>query len=359
MIRQILKGVAVSAAVMVGGGLFAAWQYQQQLKIPLSNQQATEFTVLAGDNLGRVSKRLQQQGLLQPSWAHKWLLLFQPALGQFKVGTYEVVPSLTAPSLFALLASGKEKQFSVTLIEGETLRQWLTRLGQHERLNWADQAVSKYGENNGVTENTDPSPQFSYPPQVMDGLAQRLKPEAPGFEGMLFPDTYYFTAGSTGEAVLERAYRQMNAVLQSEWQQRHPGLPLNTPYEALILASIIEKETGVADERPIIGSVFINRLNKKMRLQTDPTVIYGLGEEFDGDITRAHLRQKTPYNTYRINGLPPTPIAMPGRESIRAALQPATTDYLYFVSRGDGSHIFSTNLADHNRAVYQYQKKRS
>ena len=173
-------------------------------------------------------------------------------------------------------------------------------------------------------------------------------------EGRFFPDTYRFPGKTGGLDVLRRALERMDRVLAEEWETRRPGLPIGTPYEALILASIIEKETAVAAERPQIGGVFVRRLQQGMRLQTDPTVIYGLGERYDGNIRRADLRESNPYNTYMINGLPPTPIALPGREAIRAALQPQDGDSLYFVARGDGSHEFSGTLDAHNRAVRRY-----
>jgi len=177
-------------------------------------------------------------------------------------------------------------------------------------------------------------------------------------EGWIFPDTYHFPKGQTDKGFLRQAWQRMKETLARAWAQRQPDLPLKTPYEALILASIIEKETGAAEERPQIGGVFINRLKKGMKLQTDPTVIYGMGPDYKGNIRRSDLRKDTPYNTYVHAGLPPTPICMPGRESLRAALHPAEGKALYFVARGDGSHYFSATLKEHNRAVRKYQLMR-
>ncbi|MFB6260568.1 MAG: endolytic transglycosylase MltG, partial [Thiohalorhabdaceae bacterium] len=184
------------------------------------------------------------------------------------------------------------------------------------------------------------------------GLTERGHDSA---EGWLFPETYRFSRGHPAEAILTKAHDRMRAILKEEWAGRAADLPLDSAYEALILASIVEKETAVPSERPLIASVFVNRLRDGMRLQTDPTVIYGMGDSFDGNLQRQDLRRPTPYNTYTSAGLPPTPIANPGRAAIKAACQPADSDYRYFVSRGDGSHVFSETLDEHNRAVRRYQ----
>jgi UPF0755 protein len=187
-------------------------------------------------------------------------------------------------------------------------------------------------------------------------LMQAIGAEESHLEGLLFPDTYFYAPHTSDIQVLRRAYRLQQEKLMAAWETRAPGLPYRTPYEALIMASIVEKETGAAFERPQIAGVFVNRMRLGMRLQTDPTVIYGLGERFDGNLRKADLQRDTPYNTYTRRGLPPTPIAMPSEAAIRAALNPATTDALYFCARGDGTHVFSSNLAAHNRAVNRYQR---
>jgi UPF0755 protein len=228
------------------------------------------------------------------------------------------------------ITSGQVVQHPVTLVEGWTFRQAINAIDAQGRYS---------GALSGLTDE-ELMAELGYPGEYP--------------EGRLFPDTYRFPRDTPRLAVLRRAFERMEQVLAEEWESRSDGLPLDTPYEALILASIIEKETGAAWERPEIAGVFVRRLRKGMRLQTDPTVIYGMGERYEGRIRRADLREATPYNTYVIDGLPPTPIALPGRAAINAALNPADGDSLYFVSRGDGTHVFSATLDEHNRAVRRY-----
>lgn len=248
---------------------------------------------------------------------------------KLQTGVYDLT-GLSVLEAIDKINRGQQHQFHFTIIEGERLQDVLAKLAQSPYINF------------DIDKNT---------------LAQILHlPKSA--EGYLLPETYAYTAEESALSILRRAKQQMEIVLKELWQTRSIDLPIKSPYEALILASIIEKETGYGPERRLIASVFINRLNTNMRLQTDPTVIYGLGDAFDGDIKHRDLRQFTPYNTYRINGLPPTPIAMPSREAIRAALNPETSDYLYFVAKGDGKHQFSKDLAAHNRAVKRYILKR-
>jgi len=249
-----------------------------------------------------------------------------------KAGSYEFAKALTPLELLDKLTRGDVRQAEVRFVEGWTLRQ--------------------------LRQVLDASPHLQHDTRDMDENALRdaIGATEPRLEGLLFPDTYLFAQGSSDVAVLRRAYRAMQRHLAAEWQARDANVPYQTPYEALIMASIIEKETGQAVERDLIAGALVNRLRIGMRLQTDPTVIYGLGETFDGNLKKIHLLTDGPYNTYMRAGLPPTPIAIPGLASLRAALQPAKTDALYYVARGDGSSQFSRTLEEHNRAVNTYQR---
>lgn len=269
-----------------------------------------------------------------------WLRMY-PQNSQVKVGYYAFTSNQTVADIFERISSGTVTQFSIALVEGQTLQQWIAALkGNDTLLQDLPETSALYSMI--VLPSSDQENSFC------DNAQQSL-------EGCLLADTYFYAYQDSALSILRRAYQAMDSELDQIWDQRFQDIPLKTPYEALILASIIEKETAVPSERGTIAGVFSNRLELNMRLQTDPTVIYGIGPEFDGNITRAHLNQKTPYNTYRINGLPPTPIAMASRASLLAAVQPEITDYLYFVARGDGSHAFSTTLEEHNQAVVEFQ----
>ncbi|MCU7553966.1 endolytic transglycosylase MltG [Alteromonas sp. ASW11-19] len=332
----VIIAIAIAIAIgAVGGGLYLV---RQQVASPLPIEEPVLFTVKRGQSGMSVIRALRADHNhdVAPLAVKVWLKLMAPEAGP-KAGTYQLQPGMSLAEAYAHLSNGEEYQFAISLIEGHTLQQWLAVLENHEYVDF------------DVSETTRAALLEAWPHDAL-GQASRL-------EGLLLADTYYFTATTPASVLLKRALDAMAAYLSSAWDERDPALPLSSAYEGLILASIIEKETGVPEERPRIAGVFVNRLERGMRLQTDPTVIYGIGAEFDGNITRAHLRQKTPYNTYVIKGLPPTPIAMSGKAAIQAALHPMTTDALYFVSRGDGTHQFSSTLEDHNKAVYQYQIK--
>lgn len=289
------------------------------------------FEIAPGTRLRDLAERLTDEGLMSDPYFFIALAYQEGLQNQIKAGEYALTGGMRPRDLLERFASGRSIQYPVTLVEGLRFRDAVDSLAGHEVLK---------RELTGLSDA-----------EVMERIGmQEAHPE-----GWLFPDTYMVVRGSSDVDLLKRAYARMKRVLNEEWDQRANDLPIDSPYQALILASIIEKETGLAEERPTIGGVFVRRLQRGMRLQTDPTVIYGMGDAYDGNIRREDLRQATPYNTYVIDGLPPTPIALPGREAIHAALNPAEGDALYFVARGDGSHHFSATLDEHNCAVRQYQ----
>ena len=315
--------------LLAGIGLAAAswWWLAQPLTLPSS---PFEFDVKSGANLKTVARELVAAKLLDSEWPLIALARIRGVDRAIKAGNYELVENVTLPRLLERLTAGDVTQASLTIVEGSTFGELKAALA-------VDSAIARG-------------------PRLDAELMTKLG--APGMspEGWFFPDTYYFAAGSPDSAILARAHRLMRQRLDAAWANRAPDLPLKDPYEALILASIVEKETGRPADRPLVASVFVNRLKAGMRLQTDPTVIYGLGRRFDGNLHKRDLEADSPYNTYTRDGLPPTPIALPGQASLDAATNPPSTPYLYFVARGDGSSEFSANLADHNRAVAKFQK---
>ena len=333
MIRKLLlllQGAVVLAALLIG---WAFWSQQQALQQTLNLEQERLLEVPAGSSTSLMLNRLEQEGVLSGAL---WLRLYwrfnlkQP----LQSGEYRLQPGMHAEELLGLWQRGDVVQYSITLVEGWNFRQVRAHLAAQERLQQTLTALSDA--------------------EIMAKLGQ------PGMhpEGRFFPDTYRYIRGMRDIDLLRQALQRQEQVLAEEWGKRADNLPYREPYQALIMASLVEKETGVASERSQIAGVFVRRLRLGMLLQTDPTVIYGLGERYQGNLTRAHLRQPTPYNTYVIKGLPPTPIALVGREAIHAALHPADGQSLYFVARGDGSHVFSDSLAAHNRAVREYQLQR-
>lgn len=295
-----------------------------------------DFTIPAGHGLRAVSQRLVDAGMDFSPWQFTLLARLLDKAGAIQAGSYEIdaAARITPWQLLEKLTRGDVTQRSVLLVEGMTFRQLRAALDAHPDLQHDTLLLSEAE------------------------ILQQIGATETHAEGLFFPDTYLFARHSSDTELLRRAYQAMQQRLQQAWVQRAADLPLKTPYEALILASIIEKETGQAADRPLVASVFINRLRIGMALQSDPTVIYGMGEKFDGNLRKRDLQTDTPYNTYRRPGLPPSPIAMPGQAALEAALQPAHSDKLYFVARGDGSSQFSSNLRDHNRAVNYYQRGR-
>ena len=318
-------------ACLAAGALYSYVNQQAQQVLLITSPQL--FSVEKGVSARKVLVDLQQQQIISDVTGLKILLKLRPQLARFKAGTYELLPHMQAQHVLDLLVSGKEKLFSISLVEGLQWREWLQQLKLQEHL---------------VFDSTTEA-----------GIAALIS-DLPGnsIEGWLLPDTYHFASGTNAFTVISLAHQSMRQYLAAQWHIRALDVPYTEPYEGLIMASIIEKETAVASERPRISGVFVNRLNLNMRLQTDPTVIYGLGPDFDGDIKRKDLKTATPYNTYVIKGLPPTPIAMPSKLAIEAAFNPQPTSELYFVARGDGSHQFSETLQEHNQAVKQYILKK-
>lgn len=307
-------------------------QVRQVVSAPLAITTDAELVIEKGQHLSKMLNHLEAKDWITSARLAKLYFKFFPSYADIKTGTYEV---LTKDSLLTLLArvnAGKEKQYSINLVEGLTWRQWLSQMQAHPAL---------------LDDSADTDFELT-----LAGQSYAL------IEGLLLPDTYFFTKDTYISDLVMRANIAMNQFVAEAWSSRALDLPYNNHYDALIMASIVEKETGQASERAHIAGVFVNRLNINMRLQTDPTVIYGMGDSFDGDIRRADLRRKTPYNTYVIKGLPPTPIAMPSKAAILAALAPLETSDFYFVSRGDGSHKFSETLEQHNAAVLKYQLKK-
>jgi UPF0755 protein len=327
VIKKTLKIVLLSLLILIS--LFYIAMLQQLDKtIPVED--TALLTVESGSSINSWSKVLVKKGWIENRlWLRSYVRL-KPQLAKLKAGTYQVSPETTLSELLNKVVDGQEYQFTITFVEGTTFKQWLSLLSSTEQIK---QTLS----NKSIAQ-----------------IAQLLKIDQKNPEGWFYPDTYAFPANTTDIAVLKRAHQRMNKELNALWQQKANNLPYKGPYQALIMASIIEKESSKTTEQPLIASVFMNRLAKRMRLQTDPTVIYGLGDRYKGDIKRIHLREKTAYNTYRINGLPPTPIAMPGEKALHAALNPAISDYFYFVSQGNGQHQFSKTLAEHNKAVSRF-----
>ena len=308
--------------------------YQTFLETSLSIKNQTVFEVLPGMSFADVNTRLKKLGLIKKTGYFKILALHTKKANDIKSGEYLITPELNPIGLLKLLVSGKVIQYSFTILEGWQISDMtqavnLTDLLEHTlELDRSEDIMTQLGYANEVAE------------------------------GLFFPDTYNFPKGTTDKEFLQRAHLRLHEILDEEWQSSAKDLPYKTPYEALIMASIIEKETSLASERKTIAGVFIRRLNKGMKLQTDPTVIYAIGKEFDGDIRKKDLNIDSLYNTYRYKGLPPSPIALVGREAIHAALHPEKGKSLYFVAKGDGSHYFSETLKEHNRAVTKYQLKK-
>ena len=334
MIRKLLLLLVAGLVALVLALALAGWSLRSALDQPLKLESERLIEVVPGDTPGGLLNRLEGEGVLDGAF---WLRLYWRfnLPGQaLHSGEYRLTPQQSARDLLELWRRGEVVQYSLTLVEGWSFRQVRAALVRQEKL---EQRLADLDDK---------------------ALMDRLGLAGVSPEGRFFPDTYRYVRGMSDLDLLKQASVRLDQVLDEEWARRADGLPYRKPYDALIVASMVEKETGVAEERGQIAGVFVRRLRSGMRLQTDPTVIFGLGERYNGNLTRAHLQQPTPYNTYVIDGMPPTPIALAGREAIHAALNPVAGKSLYFVARGDGSHVFSETLEQHNRAVREYQLKR-
>jgi UPF0755 protein len=328
-ILKVLWILLLLGAVILGWGWY---QYQSFLQAPLTvDEHGENFIVPGGTSLYAVASKLEKQGTIKNSRLFRWMARLKGEANQIKAGEYLLLPTMTASDLLDKMVAGKVRQYSITLIEGWTFREMMQRLNESPYLKHTLKGLSD------------------------SEIMKRLGHAGEHPEGRFLPETYHFPRGLSDVKFLRRPYQAMSERLAHEWSNREAGLPLKTPYEALILASIVEKETGLESERPEIAGVFIRRLRKGMRLQTDPTVIYGMGLDYDGNLRRRDLLKDTPYNSYTRAGLPPTPIAMPGADAVHAVMHPDDSDNLYFVAKGDGSHHFSATLEEHNRAVKRYQ----
>ena len=331
MIKKLVLLLLLAAVALL---LLLNYGFKQLEQRPVQLTQPY-FTLQAGSSARGLCQQWLAEGQLKAYDCQllRLYLKWQPELAKVRQGTYQTPQAPTVLSLLRLFASGQVAQFSLTFIDGETVQQALTRLQQAEYL------LQDISDSSQITELLNWPADWG------------AKPQHP--EGLLFADTYFYTANSTASELVSRAQQALLRQLDQAWQQRQGELPLQNRYQLLIMASLIEKESGLLAEKPLVSSVFVNRLNSNMRLQTDPTVIYGL-TDYSGRITYADLRNPHPYNTYRHHGLPPGPISLVGASALQAAAQPDVSDYFYFVSRGDGAHVFSETLQQHNAAVRKY-----
>ena len=325
--------------LILGGVGF--WGYQKLTEFvdtPVNVTQDQLLTIERGTTGSKLAALLEQEKILEHADLLPWLLKLQPQLNKVKAGTYSLTGVKTLQDLLDMINSGKEAQFSVKFIEGKTFKEWRKNLENAPHLKQTLQGKS----DKEIMALLD-----------IPAVAKAVY-EWNNMDGWLYPDTYNYTPNSTDLELLKRSTTRLQKALDKAWNERDENLPLTDPYQMLILASVVEKETGIAAERPQVASVFINRLKANMKLQTDPTVIYGMGERYTGNIRKKDLETMTPYNTYMIEGLPPTPIAMVSESALQAVAHPAKTDFYYFVADGSGGHKFTRNLNEHNKAVQEY-----
>ena len=329
--RHLLIASLTILAILVAVAVVSYRALFSEIALPSTELSPVKIEVMAGSSLSRVAIELAEAGYLPSPTLFKLWARLKGAENSIQTGEYELHSGITPAQLLDKIVRGESVQYRITLVEGWTFQQALNAL-------WSA------GNIRSSLNNSSPA-----------DIAQQMSLDYENPEGLLYPDTYFYTKGTLDIELLRRANARLNTVLSEAWESRLGSLPFANSYEALTMASIIEKESARNSERGLIASVFVGRLDLGMRLQSDPTIIYGMGDRYAGNITRADLLEETPYNTYRIDGLPPTPIALSGEASIVAALNPSASDFLYFVARGDGSHQFSRSLDEHNAAVREYQ----
>ncbi|GGX81305.1 aminodeoxychorismate lyase [Litchfieldella qijiaojingensis] len=325
---KVLLVLAVLTAI-AGFGAYRYWQ--SRLEAPIAVDEPTLYEVPRGAGYNLVVADLAARGIIDDEWAFRLLTRLEPeAVPQLRLGEYMLEPGMSGRELIALLGSDDVVTYPLTIPEGWTFRQMRELLASAPKL---EQLTAEMSD---------------------EAIMAELGRESEHPEGWFFPDTYRYHKGMSDLDILRQSHKRMESQLEEVWAERADDLPIDTPYEALIMASLIERETGAPGERREIAGVFKRRMESGMRLQTDPTVIYGMGERYNGRITRADLQEATPYNTYVIDGMPPTPIALPGRASLEAAVNPQPGNTLYFVAKGDGTHHFSRSLREHNAAIRRY-----
>lgn len=327
-----LAGTLLLCVLAVAGWGYHAYETYRGEAL-LADGASLRISVESGTGIRQLARQLRSKGLIDHPRVFSWLARFDGKAGQLRAGVYEVRAGMTARDLLGAISRGESVQEQIRFIEGWTFRQIRAALDAHP----------------GIRHDTTDLPESA--------LLERVGAIEKRAEGLFFPDSYHFAPGTSDVVLLRQAYARMRKLLEAAWANRTPASAVESPYDALILASVIEKETARPEDRPMIGAVFANRLRIGMRLQSDPTVIYGMGARFDGNLRRVDLETDSPYNTYTRAGLPPTPIAAPGAAALNAAVAPADSRALYFVARGDGTSEFSTNLDDHNRAVARFQKR--
>ena len=336
--KKFFVFLLILLVVLSGVGFWGYQKLTEFVHTPVNVTQDQLLTIERGTTGSKLAALLEQEKILEHADLLPWLLKLQPQLNKVKAGTYSLTGVKTLQDLLDMINSGKEAQFSVKFIEGKTFKEWRKNLENAPHLKQTLQGKS----DKEIMALLD-----------IPAVAKAVY-EWNNMDGWLYPDTYNYTPNSTDLELLKRSTTRLQKALDKAWSERDENLPLADPYQMLILASIVEKETGIAAERPQVASVFINRLRANMKLQTDPTVIYGMGERYTGNIRKKDLETITPYNTYMIDGLPPTPIAMVSEGALQAVAHPAKTDFYYFVADGSGGHKFTRNLNEHNKAVQEY-----